>query len=178
VAPRKRAALRAHWLDAAIVVVTAPLYASLLASLRLLRLVRLLRLLRASVVISRALQAERRLGTAGTFRFVGLATVFLVVVAGAVQSTVDAGEFKTFWDGVWWAVVTVTTVGYGDLYPSTVAGRIVGIVLMFVGIGFLAVLTATIASYFVKSDRQDETSEILDLLRRLETDVADLKARG
>jgi ion channel len=71
-----------------------------------------------------------------------------------------------------------TTVGYGDLYPSTVAGRIVGIVLMFVGIGFLAVLTATIASYFVKSDRQDETSEILDLLRRLETDVADLKARG
>ena len=95
-----------------------------------------------------------------------------------MQSTVDAGEFKTFWDGVWWAVVTVTTVGYGDLYPSTVAGRIVGIVLMFVGIGFLAVLTATIASYFVKLDRQDETSEILELLRRLEADVADLKARG
>ena len=96
---------------------------------------------------------------------------------GAVQSTVDEGEFKTFWDGVWWAVVTVTTVGYGDLYPTTVPGRIVGMLLMLVGIGFLAVLTATISSSFVKSDRQDETSEILEVLRRLEADVAELKAR-
>src|SRR5262245_59770819 len=72
VASRKRAALRAHWLDAAIVVVTIPAYGRLLSSLRLVRLVRLLRLLRATVIVSRALQAERRLTSTSVFRFVGL----------------------------------------------------------------------------------------------------------
>lgn len=176
VAPRKLAALRAHWLDVVLVVVTIPFFGRLLSSLRAARLVRLLRLVRASVIIGRALQAERRLSSVATFRTVGLATVFLVVIAGAVQAEVDQQEFKTFWDGVWWAMVTVTTVGYGDLYPTNVPGRLIAIVLMFTGIGFLAVLTATISSRFVKSDRQDETSEILRLLRQLETDVADLKA--
>jgi voltage-gated potassium channel len=147
VAPRKRAALRAHWLDAAIVIVTVPAYGRLLSSLRLVRLARLMRLVRAAVIVSRALQAERHLTKASVFRFVSLATIFLTVIAGAVQATVDTGDFKTFWDGVWWAVVTVTTVGYGDVYPTTVAGR-VAIALMLVGVGFLAVLTATIASRF------------------------------
>jgi voltage-gated potassium channel len=99
----------------------------------------------------------------------------LVVVAGAVQAELNAGEFESLWDGIWWAIVTVTTVGYGDLYPTTVSGRIIGIGLMFLGIGFLAVLTATVASQFVKSDRADETTEILEALRRLEADVAELK---
>ena len=111
------------------------------------------------------------------FRFAALATTFLVVMAGAVQVEVDSKDFKSFWDGVWWAVVTVTTVGYGDIYPHTVAGRIVAIILMFVGIGFLAVLTATIAPYFVKTDQQDDNSRILEALGRLEADVAELKAR-
>lgn len=136
-----------------IVVVTIPPYSSLLTSLRAIRLFRLLRLVRAGVVVGRALQAEQRLTTRSGFRFIALATVFLVVIAGAVQSTVDHKEFKTFWDGVWWAVVTVITVGYGDLYPTTVPGRIIGMLLMIVGIGFLAVLTATI-SKFVRQDGQ------------------------
>ena len=46
-----------------------------------------------------------------------------------------SNEFDSLWDSTWWAVVTVTTVGYGDFYPTTVQGRLVGIVLMFVGIG-------------------------------------------
>src|SRR5580765_949998 len=177
VAPRKRAALRAHWLDVAIVVVTLPAYGQLLSSIRLVRLVRLLRLLRATVIITRALQAERRLTSASAFRFVSLATIFLTVIAGAVQATIDTGDFKTFWDGVWWAVVTVTTVGYGDVYPRTVGGRIVAIVLMLTGIGFLAVLTATVSSRFVKEERSDETTAITDALARIEAEIAALKAR-
>jgi voltage-gated potassium channel len=175
VAQRKRAAVRAHWLDVAIVVLTVPVSASLLASLRLVRLVRLMRFFRAAVVIARALQAERRLTSGTTFRFAALATVFLAVMAGALQATVDESEFKSLWDGIWWASVTVTTVGYGDLYPTTVTGRIIGMVLMFAGIGFLAVLTATVSSRFVKSDRAEETSEILEMLRQLKADVAELK---
>jgi len=178
VAPRKRAALRAHWLDVAIVVVSVPLYGKLLASLRLVRLVRLLRLARAGVILSRALQAERRVTSANTFRFVSIATVFLVVFAGAAQAAFDGKDFKSLWDAIWWAVVTVTTVGYGDLFPTTTTGRLIGIGLMLVGIGFISVLTATIASIFVKSDRREETSEILETLRRLEADIAELKAAG
>lgn len=178
VAPRKLAALQAHWLDALIVVVTAPIYGRLLSSLRLVRLVRLLRLLRASVIIARALQAERRLTSAVMFRTVGLATVFLVVIAGAVQAEIGDKSIGSFWDGIWWAVVTVTTVGYGDVVPTSVPGRLVAMVVMFTGIGFLAVLTATISSRFVKEDREGESSEIMAALHRLEADVAELKARS
>ena len=94
-----------------------------------------------------------------------------------MQSTVDTRDFATFWDGVWWAVVTVTTVGYGDLYPHTVPGRIIGIVVMLLGIGFLAVLTATVASHFVQVDQQSESSQVLETLQRIESDVAELKAQ-
>jgi voltage-gated potassium channel len=177
VAPRKLAAIRAHWLDVAVVLVTVPLYGELLSSVRSVRLFRLLRVLRASAVVTRALQAERRLSSGTTLRFMALATIFLTVMAGAIQSTIDASEFKSFWDGVWWAVVTVTTAGYGDLYPHTVGGRIVAMVVMFVGIGFLAVLTATVASHFVKVDQGDGSDRILETLQRIEADVAELRAR-
>jgi voltage-gated potassium channel len=174
VATRRKAALRAHWLDVAIVVLTIPLFGQLLASLRLVRLARLLRLLRVATIISRAIQAERRITSGEALRIVALFTVFVVVVAGAAQAAFDAGEFNSIWDGIWWATVTVTTVGYGDLYPTTVTGRIVGIVVMFVGIGFLSILTATVASRFVRTDTGSD--EILDALRRIENDVAELKA--
>jgi voltage-gated potassium channel len=177
VAPRKAAALRAHWLDALVVVVTVPLYGRWLSSLRSVRLFRLLRVVRAGALIGRALQAERNLGSGNALRLAALATIFLTVLAGAVQSTIDTGDFTSFWDGVWWAVVTVTTVGYGDIQVHTVPGRIVAIALMLLGIGFLAVLTATVASHFVKVDSSDDNREMLETLRRVEADLAEVKAR-
>jgi voltage-gated potassium channel len=175
-ARRKLAALRAHVLDVGIVVVTIPLFGALLASLRLLRLARLLRLLRVGVIVGRALQAEKRLSSGDSLRLVALLTVFIVAIAGAAQAALNADEFDSIWDGVWWAIVTVTTVGYGDLYPTTVEGRIIAAVVMFVGIGFLSVLTATVASKFVKDDRGEETHAILNALRRIEQDLAELRA--
>jgi len=177
VAPRKKAALRAHWLDCAIVVVSLPAYGRLLSSIRMVRLVRLMRLLRAGVIIGRSLQAERRLTSKNLFRLAALGTVFLTILAGAVEAEIDTGDFKTFWDGVWWAVATVTTVGYGDIYPKTVGGRAVAMIVMLVGIGFIAVLTATISSYFVKSDRSDEHTALVEALARIEADLAELKTR-
>ena len=181
VAERKLAALRAHWLDATLVVVSLPSYGQRLSSLRLLRLARLLRVV---VVLGRALQAERRLTSRSVFRLASIGTIFLVFIAGAVQATVDSGDFKSFWDGVWWAVVTVTTVGYGDIVPHSVSGRLIAMLLMVAGIGFISVLTATIASFFVKEERQDERAESQEeraemaaSLKRIEADLADLKAR-
>jgi len=60
----------------------------------------------------------------------------------------------SFWDSFWWAMVTITTIGYGDIYPVTIAGRVIAIFLMFTGIGTLGLMTATIAAYFIK-ERQD-----------------------
>jgi voltage-gated potassium channel len=175
VASRRGAAMRAHWLDFALVAVTVPAFGTFLSYLRLFRLVRLLRLLRLSLVLGRALQAERALTSRQVLRLVGLITILVVVIAGAVEATVDHGDFHSVWDGIWWAVVTVTTVGYGDIYPKSVEGRIVGMVVMFAGIGFLSVLTATVASHFVKTDSTPDNTELMDALGRIEADLADLK---
>jgi voltage-gated potassium channel len=173
-ASQKRAALRAHWLDVAIVILTIPLLGKALAWLRLARFIRLARF---GVIISRAVQAERRLTSGDSLRVASILTVALVCIAGAAQAAFASGDFTSLWDGIWWAVTTTTTVGYGDLYPTTVPGRIIGMVLMFVGIGFLSLLTASIASRFVKEERGEEHIEVLEALRRLEADLAELKAR-
>jgi voltage-gated potassium channel len=183
IARRKRAALRAHWLDAAIVVLTMPFLPSLLAFLRLARLLRLLRVLRLAMLGTRALGAAHVLATRKGFRYVALATMLLVIVAGAAISIADAEEFSNVGVGIWWAVTTITTVGYGDVVPQTVGGRLIAGALMFVGIGFVATLTATIASTFIAHDVQDETpegglGEILATLRRIEGRLEDLEAQG
>jgi voltage-gated potassium channel len=159
VAARKGAALRAHWLDVLIVLVTTPFAPALLASLRLLRLTRLLRLIRLArlaLVGGRALQAARVLFSPHGFRYVALLTGSLVVIAGFGISVADTERFPNPGLGIWWAVTTVTTVGYGDTVPTSVPGRVLASALMLVGIGFLSLLTATIAFSFVARDVEEE----------------------
>jgi voltage-gated potassium channel len=179
VAPRKRAALRAHWLDVFIVVVTVPFAPALLASLRLARLVRLVRLVRIAALGARALQAERVMTSRQGFRYAALTTAFLVVVAGVTMSAADAKEFPNPWLGLWWAVTTITTVGYGDVVPHTTVGRILATVLMIAGIGFLSLLTATIASTFVAADTAapaEPAEELRATLKRIEEKLDRLEA--
>jgi voltage-gated potassium channel len=152
VAPRKRAAARAHWIDIALVAITIPVLGTFLSAFRTVRLFRLFRLLRLGLLLSRAVQAERTLSRRQIVRAIGIVVVFVVVIAGAVESSVDKTDFHSTWDGIWWAIVTVTTVGYGDISPRTTEGRWIAIVVMVVGIAFLAVLTAAIASHFVGND--------------------------
>jgi voltage-gated potassium channel len=71
--------------------------------------------------------------------------------------------------------VTVTAVGYGDIAPQSVQGRIAAMIVMLVGIGFLSVLTASIASMFVKTERGAETKEIMATLTRVEAELAELR---
>jgi voltage-gated potassium channel len=74
------------------------------------------------------------------------------------------------WDGIWWAFVTVTTVGYGDVIPQSDVGRVIAIVVMMLGIVFFSLLTAAIAATFVKQDeRPDEVrAELREISTRLE----------
>jgi voltage-gated potassium channel len=184
VAPRKRAALRAHWLDAAIVILTAPLLPALLSALRLTRLLRLLRLLSVAALAGRALSAQSVLSKRQGFRYIALATVLLVVLAGFAVSMADHDEFSSPWHGMWWAVTTVTTVGYGDYAPDTLGGRVIAAALMLVGISFLSLLTASIASLFVSHDNAEEEellesehTEVMQVLRRIEERLERVEAK-
>jgi voltage-gated potassium channel len=90
---------------------------------------------------------------------VAIATVFIAYVS-AVQITilerpVEGSNIKNFGDALWWAVTTVTTVGYGDRYPTTTEGRFLAVLLMLMGISLVGVITASVASWFVKMS-QDE----------------------
>ena len=76
--------------------------------------------------------------------------VLFVLILGSAGFAYFEPEMN-FPDAVWWSIVTMTTVGYGDFYPSTIGGRIVGVGVMVLGIGFLGILTATIATIFIEN---------------------------
>ena len=85
---------------------------------------------------------------------VAISAVFIAYIA-AIQitiseRTVEGSNIKTFSDGLWWAVTTVTTVGYGDRYPTTTEGRLLAVLLMITGISLVGVITASVAAWFVK----------------------------
>ena len=93
-----------------------------------------------------------------TFK-VFLASIFVAYIS-AVQITitervVEGSNIKNFGDGLWWAITTVTTVGYGDRYPTTTEGRFLAVALMIMGISLMGVITASVAAWFVKMGQQN-----------------------
>ena len=84
---------------------------------------------------------------------------FVVVVAGGIAiRVIDHREYSSIWEGMWWSLQTVTTVGYGDVTPKNTAGRIVGAVVMLEGVAFLAIITAAITSTFVTRAQREQKS--------------------
>jgi len=88
-----------------------------------------------------------------------LASIFVAYIS-AVQMTiteraVEGSNIKNFGDGIWWAMTTVTTVGYGDRYPTTTEGRFLAVALMIMGISLMGVITASVAAWFVKMGQED-----------------------
>jgi voltage-gated potassium channel len=104
---------------------------------------------------------ERRLDRAvahatrprGAAIVIGTSSVVITLGAGIAMTVADRRNFPSIGSGLWWAVQTVTTVGYGDHVPTTVAGRLVASVVMLFGIGVLTVVTAAITSTFVSRSR-------------------------
>jgi voltage-gated potassium channel len=89
-----------------------------------------------------------------------VATLLIVVGAGVLISLIDSEEYPDVGVGMWWALQTVTTVGYGDVTPSHLAGRLVGAVVMLEGTAFIAIVTAAITSTFVaRATRAHEAAE-------------------
>jgi voltage-gated potassium channel len=171
-APDRTQYFKTHLLD--LVIVAVPFF----RPLRMGRLIRLLRLSRVAVILGEALRRGRSILTHNGFHFVVLsAGVIVFACAGLVtfaERHARGANIHDFGQGIWWAIVTVTTVGYGDRYPVTPFGQGIAVVLMLVGIGLIGVLTATVASYFV----QEKTDETEERLARIESLLTQLVANG
>lgn len=160
--------IRDHPLEVAIVVLTPPFLPASLQAARVFRVLRLLRLVRL------ALMARRVFSTEGV-RDAAVFAAMLVLGGGAAYAAVEKSQHLSAWDGVWWAIVTVTTVGYGDTFPRTDGGRIIAIVVMSTGIGFIAILTAAAAERFLRAQRT-ESRELEGIEQRLDEIVERLDA--
>ena len=139
-------------------------------ALRILRLARLIRVLRAlrSIRIL-ILVARKNRGAAVLVAAITLTmTLFVAVCVGVlhVESSHPGSNIKTAEDVLWWAVVTASTVGYGDFYPETGVGRVLGALLMFVGIGLFAAASGSVGGMLIQSLREhgsdDKTRAQLD----------------
>lgn len=165
IVPNRRRWLLDNPLDVAIVVLTPPFLPAGLQAPRVFRLLRLLRLLRV-------LQAARRLFSPKGLQWallLGLLTIFL---GGAAFAAVEKGpneNVSNTWDGIWWAVCTMTTVGYGDIGPMTDSGRVLAIVVMLIGIGVVTLLIGATAERFVVHDIAEVEEEVTGELEDTET---------
>ncbi len=161
VAPQRLAYLRRHWLEVLIVVV--PFF-------------RPLRLVRIFIFGSRAWVGMRRLVNVDFIIVYGIGLVIIAATVVASVESVENASIRSFPDALWWAVVTITTVGYGDMVPVTAAGRAVGLVLMFGGIAFFSGLTANLASFLVRGEDpyKKNLSQLLTEVENLRHEVARL----
>jgi voltage-gated potassium channel len=110
-----------------------------------------------------------------------VATAVIVVVSGAAIRALDPHEYTSIWEGMWWALQTVTTVGYGDVTPENVAGRFVAGAVMLAGVALVAIVTAAVTSSFVaraQAQRGAEDATQDDLAeQRLDARLEDITAQ-
>jgi voltage-gated potassium channel len=132
--------------------------------------------------------SQRAVVNRRVFPYLALVTFALGLIAGFVVTLVDKKDFPTFGDGIWWAIVTLGTVGYGDIVPRTAWGRVVGSVVIIFGVTFIAFLTATVTSAFISAEQErlreqeEEREEAVEqetrqLLARLERRLDAIEAK-
>jgi len=163
--------LRSNWMNLLIISMGVPLlwgggaYAAALRTLRLLLIFPLL--LNTSATVRKILTRNH------------LATTLLVALAFTLMSgLLIAGidpSIENVWEGLWWAWVTVATVGYGDIVPQSAAGKVFGAVVILFGVGFFSLLTASFSAYFVsrgeieiEEEEVEEIYRLKDIVRRME----------
>lgn len=163
-APNRGRFARTAWFDLVIILLSPPFLVpdsfQGLRALRAARAIRLVRLMRAFAVGAMGLRLLRRVLHHRRFEYVlvvalvivGLGAVGIYAVEGGTNPAVDS-----IGDALWWAIVTVTTVGYGDVSPATPEGRLIAVFLMVAGIGIIGVFTATIASFFFFDQNSADT---------------------
>lgn len=153
-APSKKSFMKWGWID---LVSSIPTF-SYLRFGRLFRLIRILRILRAVRSIKHITSHIFKSRIQGTFSMVALISL-LMLIFGSISilqvETSPESNIKTASDAIWWAFVTITTVGYGDKFPVTSLGRIISAFLMITGVGLFGTFTGFITSWFMKERKSE-----------------------
>ncbi len=158
--------LRGHWVD--VVALAPPIRAA-----RVLRLLRLLRLVRTFAGAYRAAMHLEGLARHRGFAWLMVAWLAVMALCSIALYPAEHGVNKTIdspFDALWWGVVTLSTVGYGDVYPITPEGRLAAMVLMLLGIGLFSAITATATSYLLSTGEHRDQSRggrFVDEIERL-----------
>lgn len=162
--------LKENWLNVIIVLIAFPGvnwgsdWAVVVRSLRLLLFVRFFTGFMKDIV---AILNRNRFGQ------ILVASAFIILGAGALFSYI---EDRALWDGVWYALVTITTVGYGDVVPVSDYGRVFGVVLILFGVVFFSLVTANISAFLIGSDQRKVEKDILHYMKSSEKRVAEQQA--
>ncbi len=158
--------LRENWMSVLIVLVAFPWinwsgdWALIVRSLRLILFLRFV-----AVFFQNVLTILKR----NRFGQILLAFCFIIVGASGVFSYI---ENRPFTDGVWYAIVTITTVGYGDVVPTTDAGHVFGVILILFGVVFFSLVAANIAAFLIGSDQRKAEADILEYMSQIEDRLA------
>ncbi|GAB2925204.1 potassium channel family protein [Rhodococcus aerolatus] len=123
----------------------------------------------------------RRLGLLASGQAIVVGAVLLVAVAALAMLDAERGapdaSITSIGDALWWGITTVTTVGYGDLYPVTGLGRVVAAALMLVGISMVGIVSASVAAWFVAQGRSTQDREQQDRVGELASELAAVRAQ-
>lgn len=139
-------------------------------SLKLLRLLKLTKMTKLIALVGRIYKKTKGFFKTNGFQYMLLLSTVMILIAGVLISFFEG---MTLQNGIWWAFVTITTVGYGDISPNTLAGRIIACVLMVMGIGLLGSLTSAITTYFIKPQNETVSNDKLDMVYALYSNLND-----
>ena len=142
--------LKSNWLNLLIIALGLPLLFGLplyFGAFRLLRLVIIFALLMHVGSRIRKMLSRNELGATL------LATVIVIILSGVMMAALDPA-IASPWDGIWWAWVTITTVGYGDIVPESHVGRALASIIILFGMGLFAMITASFAAFFIRQDEE------------------------
>jgi voltage-gated potassium channel len=168
--------LARHWYDVLIVVLP---FLRPLRVLRSARAFRLLRLVRLLPFLVRGIVTARRMLERRGLQYVmlaGLGVIFLSAGLMVLFERGDEGVISDYGTGLWWAITTVSTVGYGDTFPVSPAGRGIAAFLMLVGIAFFSWLTANIAAFFVEQGSEEPSVTMDDIMAKLDSLERELRS--
>lgn len=159
--------VKKNWLD---FVSSIPLVPVLRVG-RVVRILRLLRLLRAAYSSHRIVNYIFHKRRSSTSVATGILLTLVALVSSAAILEFENGpdsNIRTAEDAIWWSLTTMTTVGYGDSYPTTSGGRLVALFPMICGIGLFALITSLVSSWFIREEETSQTADIQQILERLD----------
>ncbi|MES2441119.1 MAG: ion transporter [Verrucomicrobiota bacterium] len=175
-APSKLKFLRWGWID---FISSIPMLSTFRGG-KMVRAIRILRLLRAFRSFKILVQYLLRNRSHNTFVTVAAISCFIALAGSmgilSLEKGAENGNIKNASDALWWSIVTITTVGYGDRYPVTDGGRIIAAILMTAGVGLFGTFTGFIASMFVEPDIKREENEVHGLATQIKALRSELRA--